>query len=118
MLDEVVFERLLETMPEEKLRELYAFCLGRHADTAGADAERRRRRGIAELFRRTAHEIRGACGMIGATELRGLAAAMEETGLRSERIATVANLDRFRAACDRLEEMLERRWVGILDKCE
>ena len=28
VLDEAVFEHLLATMPEEKLRELYAFCMG------------------------------------------------------------------------------------------
>jgi CheY-like chemotaxis protein len=110
VLDEVVFERLLATMPEEKLRELYAFCIG---DTR-LRLERMRRAaeaGHRELFRRTAHEIRGACGMIGATELRGMAAALEEAELNEEHIATVANLDGFVAACDRLEDRLERHWV-------
>jgi CheY-like chemotaxis protein len=111
VLDEVVYSRLLETMPEEKLRELYAFCMG---DTR---MRVQRMRVAAELrhdevFRRTAHEIKGACGMIGATELRGMAALLEESGLSNGVGEALANLNRFMMACERLEGMLGRRWVA------
>jgi CheY-like chemotaxis protein len=111
VLDEVVYTRLLATMPEAKLRELYAFCMGdtrMRLERMRAAAEA----GQEELFRRAAHEIGGACGMIGASELRGLAAAMEESGLDQGTLEVPARLDRFLTACERLEGMLERRWVA------
>jgi CheY-like chemotaxis protein len=111
VLDEVVFDRLLAAMPEAKLRELYAFCLG---DTR-ARVERMRSAAEArhdEVFRRAAHEIKGACGMLGATELREMAAAMEESGLGEGTGEALASINRFIAACERLEGMLGRRWVA------
>jgi CheY-like chemotaxis protein len=111
VLDEAVFNRLLATMPAKKLRELYAFCMGdtrmRLEQMRTAAAE-----GHEETLRRTAHAIKGACGMIGATELRGLAAAIEEAGLSYGTGEAVARLDRLLAACERLEGMLEGRWVA------
>jgi CheY-like chemotaxis protein len=111
ILDEAVYARLLGTMPKAKLRELYALCVG--------DTRMRLKRmcgaaeaGHEEVFRQAAHEIKGACGMIGAIELRGIAAAMEESGLNQGRLEALASLDRFLTACERLEGMLERRWVA------
>jgi HPt (histidine-containing phosphotransfer) domain-containing protein len=111
VLDEVVFERLLHTMPLERLKELYALCL---SDTR-ARVERMRVAAEArhpEMFRRSAHEIKGACGMIGATELRGLAAALEEAGLEVGTVEVTLGLNRFTSACERLEDVLARRWVA------
>jgi CheY-like chemotaxis protein/HPt (histidine-containing phosphotransfer) domain-containing protein len=111
VLDEVVFERLLTAMPLERLKELYALCL---SDTR-TRVERMRVAVEArhpEMFRRSAHEIRGACGMIGAMELRGLAAALEEAGLEVGTVEVTSGLDRFTSACERLEDVLGRRWVA------
>jgi CheY-like chemotaxis protein len=111
VLDEAVFERLRSTMPLERMKELYALCL---SDTR-ARVERMQsvaKMQHADLFRRSAHEIKGACGMIGAVELRELAAALEETGLENGPVEVTLGLDRFIAACERLEAMLGRRWVA------
>jgi CheY-like chemotaxis protein len=111
VLDEAVLERLRSTMPEARLRELYALCL---SDTR-ARIERMREAAEErqdEVFRRGAHEIKGACGMIGAAELRSLATAMEAAGLEHGTPEVMAGLDRFHAACERLEGMLGRRWVA------
>jgi CheY-like chemotaxis protein len=111
VLDEVVFERLLTAMPLERLKELYALCL---SDTR-TRVERMRVAVEArhpEMFRQSAHEIKGACGMIGAMELRGLAAALEEAGLEVGTMEVTSGLDRFMSACERLEDVLGRRWVA------
>jgi len=111
VLDEVVYARLLAAMPEAKLRELYAFCMGdtrMRLERMRAAAEA----GHEEVLRRAAHEIKGACGMIGAPELRGMAAVMEESGLSQGTWEALAKLDRFLTACERLEGMLKRRWVA------
>ena len=110
VLDEAVFARLTAALPEAKLRELYDLFL---KDTS---MRLERLRGTAEerhdeVFRRGAHAIKGACGMIGATELRGMAAAMEESGLTNGTAEVMASLNRFATACERLESMLGRRWV-------
>ena len=64
-----------------------------------------------EVLRRVAHAIKGACGMMGATELRGLAEAIEAVGLSRGTVEAVGTLDRFLAACERLEDILGSRWV-------
>jgi HPt (histidine-containing phosphotransfer) domain-containing protein len=98
-------------MPLERMKELYTLCLSdtrARVERMRVTAESRH----ADLFRRSAHEIKGACGMIGATELRGLAAALEEAGLENGPVEVTLGLDRFMAACERLEAMLGRRWVA------
>jgi HPt (histidine-containing phosphotransfer) domain-containing protein len=58
-----------------------------------------------EAYRRAAHSIKGGCGMVGATELAKLAAAMEENGF-----STVDNkgpLQQFLAASARLRRILD-----------
>jgi CheY-like chemotaxis protein len=110
VLDEAVFARFTTAMPGEKLQELYRLFLHdtrmRLERLRSAAAERHD-----EVFRRGAHEIKGACGMIGATELRAMAAAMEESGLTRGAAEVTASLNRFATACERLEAMLERRWA-------
>ncbi|HWZ52537.1 MAG TPA: response regulator [Granulicella sp.] len=110
-LDEAVFARLVATMPVDRLRELYALGLGdtrvrieRMRAAAGARDE--------EMFRRTAHQIKGACGMIGASELRAMAGGLERTGLGDGTLEVTQCLNRFAMACERLEGMLRRRWTA------
>jgi CheY-like chemotaxis protein len=111
VLDEAVWERLGAAMPEVKLRELYTLCI---SDTRARIARMRKaaEEQHEEVFRRSAHEIKGACGMIGAAELRSLATAMEESGLEHGTLEVAASLNRFLTACERLEGMLGKRWVA------
>ena len=63
-------------------------------------------------FIREAHAIKGGCGMLGATELHGMAAELEKNGLdagTTEGTQEVNSLDELSAACDRLERMLGSR---------
>jgi HPt (histidine-containing phosphotransfer) domain-containing protein len=62
-------------------------------------------------FVREAHSIKGGCGMLGATELHGMAAALETNGLETtgQGGQEVNSLDELDGACDRLERMLRSR---------
>ena len=57
-------------------------------------------------FIREAHSIKGGCGMLGASELHGMASELEKNGLGA---GEVNSLDELAAACDRLERMLGSR---------
>lgn len=79
VLDRNTYNSLRQSMPPTQLRALYTMCLD--------DAERRLRTietaaqtGDREAYIRAAHAIKGGCGMVGATELAALAAAMERDG--------------------------------------
>jgi HPt (histidine-containing phosphotransfer) domain-containing protein len=98
-------------MPSPQLQEMYTLCIN--------DA-RKRIAGMRKLaverdgvqFIREAHAIKGGSGMLGATELHRLAAALEVCGLSSEQQESsreVNSLDELCAACDRLERMLGSR---------
>jgi len=63
-------------------------------------------------FIRQAHAIKGGCGMLGATELYGMAAQLETSGLEAAGLGGtrgVNPLDELAAACDRLESILGSR---------
>jgi len=108
VLDRAVYEKFARSLPPAQLAGLYAMCLG--------DARKRietMRRAQAErdddLYRRSAHAIKGGCGMVGAVELTRLAAAMEREGLPAvaEGVTDEARLTDFLDASFRLERMLE-----------
>jgi HPt (histidine-containing phosphotransfer) domain-containing protein len=66
----------------------------------------------AAAFIRQAHAIKGGCGMLGATELRQMAAELEANGLQADATEgrqAVNSLDELTAACDRLERILGSR---------
>jgi HPt (histidine-containing phosphotransfer) domain-containing protein len=66
----------------------------------------------AVLFVREAHAIKGSSGMLGASQLHGMAAELERNGLDTAESSTsqeVNSLDELSAACDRLERMLGAR---------
>ncbi|MEK6397407.1 MAG: response regulator [Terriglobus sp.] len=74
------FQRLQNAMPPAQLSSLYDFAL--------TDAELRVERmeaathaGDDTTFRKEAHALKGACGMIGAERLRDLAALAEDGGV-------------------------------------
>jgi CheY-like chemotaxis protein len=106
VLNEKIYQQLAGSMPPQQLLEMYAMCLN--------DARERiagMRVMVAEhdtgQLRREAHSIKGGCGMLGATELHSMAAALE-TGPTGEE-PDVNSLDELSAACDRLERMLRSR---------
>jgi HPt (histidine-containing phosphotransfer) domain-containing protein len=111
VLNESIYEKLAGSMPSNQLQELYLLCVN--------DARRRINvmRGLvaahdADLFVREAHTIKGSCGMLGATQLHGMAAELEQRGLDtagSHEAEEVNSLDELSAACDRLERMLGSR---------
>lgn len=107
VLNEKIFEQLAGSIPVQQLQEMYAMCVN---DT------RQRIRTMRRLadehdgakFVREAHSIKGGCGMLGATELHGMAAELEKNGPDAA-AAEVNSLDELDAACDRLERMLGSR---------
>jgi CheY-like chemotaxis protein/HPt (histidine-containing phosphotransfer) domain-containing protein len=111
VLNEKIYRQLAGSMPAKQLQEMYAMCL--------CDARKRIAimRDLAAAhdgaqFVRQAHAIKGSCGMLGATELHGIAAQLEGRGLDAECAhdsEEVNSLDELAAACDRLERMLGSR---------
>jgi CheY-like chemotaxis protein len=111
VLNEKIYRQLAGAMPAPQLQEMYAMCLN--------DARKRiaMMRDLAAAhdgaqFSRQAHAIKGSCGMLGATELYGMAAQLEGRGLEpdaSQGSREVNSLDELAAACDRLERMLGSR---------
>ena len=111
VLNEKIYGQIAVRMSERQLREMYALCVNdarkRIASMRGLAAARDRAR-----FVREAHDIKGSCAMLGATELHGLAAQLEASGLESvdaEGTQDVHSLDELEAACDRLERLLGAR---------
>jgi CheY-like chemotaxis protein/HPt (histidine-containing phosphotransfer) domain-containing protein len=122
-LDQFIYDKLALSMQISQLNQLYLLCLEdvrkrvegmRSSAASGDNAE----------FIREAHAVKGGCGMLGATELYGIAAGLEATGLRAlglvsrpgshaARTEPVINpLDELLAACDRLERILVARSVA------
>jgi CheY-like chemotaxis protein len=110
ILDPAVYAKFARSLPPAQLAGLYAMCL--------SDARKRietMRRALVErdddLYRRSAHAIKGGCGMVGAIELARLAAAMEREGMAAivEGVTDEASLTEFLAASFRLERMLDRK---------
>jgi CheY-like chemotaxis protein len=89
-LDMAVIAKLRAMMPVEALHDVVAACI---ADTRDMTA-----------VRQTAHRIKGAASMIGATRLAGLAAGLE-MGVNKE-AATPVVLNDLLSACSELERML------------
>ena len=107
VLNETIYRQLAGSMPAPQLLEVYTMCVN--------DARKRiaSMRSLAEAhdsatFVREAHSIKGGCGMLGATELHGMAAELEKRGLEPG-TSEVNSLDELSAACDRLERMLRSR---------
>jgi len=102
-LDEAIFSTLSATLPAGQLLELYAMTLqdvGQRVDRMGAALAA----GDVDQYRREAHAIKGGCGMVGAVELRELAAAAEGGAMEC-----TPPLEDFMRACARLRRMLDGR---------
>jgi CheY-like chemotaxis protein len=107
-LNEATFASLAKSMPLKQLLKLYGMCLD--------DAERRiglmraaAEAGDAEAYERAAHAIKGGCGMVGATELAGMAGAMEQNGTPPH--GNVEPIEEFLLAAARLRRILDARVV-------
>jgi CheY-like chemotaxis protein len=73
-------QRLLGAMPIEQVQSLYDFALT-DAELRVTRMEAAAHAGDDETYRKEAHALKGACGMIGAERLRNLASAAEEDGV-------------------------------------
>lgn len=101
VLDESVYAKLAAALPPAQLRELYRISL----DDVAKRTEVIRRaaaEGDKALCRSEAHAIKGCCGMVGAVELKALAAAME-AGAAVDTLM----LDEMNSARERLQRMLD-----------
>jgi CheY-like chemotaxis protein/HPt (histidine-containing phosphotransfer) domain-containing protein len=110
VLNEKIYQQLAGSMPVKQLRQLYTMCVN---DARARIATMRRLSDAHDgaKFVREAHAIKGGCGMLGATELHGMAAVLEKNGLEAATPGRqdVNSLDELTAACDRLERMLGSR---------
>jgi CheY-like chemotaxis protein len=111
VLNEKIYAQLATSMPAPQLREMYAMCL---SDARQRIAAMRTLASAGDRlhFSREAHSIKGGSGMLGATEIYTLAAALEAETRDSPQIgpfSTVNSLDDLTAACDRLERILGAR---------
>jgi CheY-like chemotaxis protein len=110
VLDENIYQQLAGSMPAKQLHQLYKLCVG---DVRKRIAFMRTLMAAhdAAHFVREAHAIKGGCGMLGATQLYGMAAELERNGPAAAVGAApeVNSLDELSAACDRLERMLGSR---------
>jgi CheY-like chemotaxis protein/HPt (histidine-containing phosphotransfer) domain-containing protein len=105
VLNEKIYRQLADCMPANQLHEMYTLCVN---DARECIAVMRSLITVHDATRyvREAHTIKGSCGMLGATQLHGMAAELEERGLDTQE---VNSLDELSAACDRLERMLGSR---------
>ena len=103
VLDLAVIAKLRAMMPVEALHDVVAACI---ADTRiSIDLLHNQvRAGDTTAMRQSAHRIKGAASMIGATHLAGLAAGLEMGGYKEA--ATPVVLKDLLSACNELERML------------
>ncbi len=108
VLNEATYASLAQSMPAAQMMQLYRMCID--------DAERRIQEmreaaavGDAGSYERSAHAIKGGCGMVGAAELAALAAEMEQNGMKAG--GKIEPLEQFLAASARLRRILDSRVV-------
>jgi CheY-like chemotaxis protein len=110
-LDERIYSQLAESVPAAQLRQMYGMCMKDARDRIAA-MRNLVVVGDAAQFIRQAHSIKGGCGMLGATEMYGMAARLEKSGIGAAGLrgnGGVNPLDELAAACDRLERILVSR---------
>ncbi|WP_161571084.1 Hpt domain-containing response regulator [Granulicella sibirica] len=107
-LNEEIFSKLHDFMSTSEVLQMYTFCL----QDAYSRLERMRtyeRDHNETLYRREAHNIKGGCGMLGATELREIAGTMETLGIADGTTEKNSLREQFLAASERLERILKAR---------
>ena len=102
-LDMAIVDKLLTMMSLQALHQVIAACL---ADTRACvdDLRTQAQNRDVTVVRQTAHRIKGAAAMIGATRIAGLAAGLEAGG--DKEAATRVVLNDLLSACSELERML------------
>lgn len=100
-LDENIFASLRRMLPGTQVRPLYDLTLS-DVETRRARMEAAAAAGDLGTVQREAHAIKGSCGMVGATELQALAAALE-----GGTTVNTSALEQIPAASARLRGMLD-----------
>jgi len=108
VLDEAVHIKLHRSMKPEQVNEMYAFCIS-DAMRRAEQMEEMAANGDDVGFRREAHTIKGGCAMLGALELRDLAARLESSGIPRDAGEKNQLRHQFVVACERLERILKAR---------
>ena len=111
VLNEKIYSQLAGSIPRPQLHEMYTLCINDARERIARMRDSLRTHDSAR-FIREAHAIKGSCGMLGATQLHGMAAELEQTGLENTETFSQQNvnsLDELSVACDRLERMLGSR---------
>ena len=110
VLDEKIYRQLAGSMPAKQLHQMYELCVRDVRERIVLMRTLMAAQDVAR-FEREAHAIKGGCGMLGATQLHGMAGELERNGLAAAPGAApeVNFLDELSAACDRLERMLGSR---------
>jgi CheY-like chemotaxis protein len=103
VLDMGVVGKLLTMMPLQALQDVFTACIADTRACVGA-LKNQVQSGDWTGVRASAHRVKGAALMIGATHLAGLAAGLETGG--SKVAASPGVLDDLLSACSELERML------------
>lgn len=103
-LNRAIYDSFAKGMPADQLQKLYALSL----DDADSRIELMRQAvevNDDDAYRRSAHSIKGGCGMVGAVELANLASKMEDFGISA--VDNIDPLKQFLAASARLRRILD-----------
>jgi CheY-like chemotaxis protein len=106
--DEAIVISLAKQLPAAKLKELFELMLS-DARMRLDLIQKALSTGDLDTVRREAHAIKGAAGMVGASELHQLSAQAEKAASAGSTADTPPLAD-FYAACIRLERMLDSRF--------
>jgi CheY-like chemotaxis protein len=126
VLDETIYAKLTQSMKPNQLLQLYTLCM-EDARTRILALRRAATDRDKAAFIHQAHAIKGSAGMLGATEIYNLAAALERTALATPHLdlpnvadpdsllpksaEKVNPLDELSLACNRLERILLARAI-------
>jgi CheY-like chemotaxis protein len=104
VLNETIFNGLAECIPPAQLRQLYDMCLQDAEHRIGLLREASEQRD-AQAYSRSAHALKGGCGLVGAVELARLAAVMEQAG--PPPVHSKEPFEEFMKALSQLRRILE-----------
>jgi HPt (histidine-containing phosphotransfer) domain-containing protein len=111
VLDPIVLEHLGRSMPPNRLWAFIAFVAD-DADSRIARMHAAALEGDDARFRTEAHALKGSCGMVGALDLKQLAAYAEDEGLPHEPLTEWKPLVQFVDAVTAIRLMLETLRTG------
>jgi CheY-like chemotaxis protein len=111
VLDPIVLEHLGNSMPPDRLWALIAFVAD-DADSRIARMHTAALEGDATRFRAEAHALKGSCGMVGALDLKQLAAHAEDEELLDEPLMKWKSYVQFVDAVEAIRLMLKTLQTG------